>query len=173
MKRTVLVACAVACLFSFGYPYKAKADLGDTYNESKHRYGPPNGTEDNITWWAPKAANQTWIGATFYRDQCVCIYYKPPQGQHIYESEIWRLFLLNSKPGAVWSEYHRDGNDIQYVNQDETLYGDLNLSSGVLRLCYASYLKRNGLLRAPSSDQKERPSVNVGGTETFGGELGQ
>jgi len=75
MKRTVFVIFLIAGLYS-----NALADLGDTYNESKQRYGPPERAEDGITWWAPKGRNTTWIGETFYHNQCVAIYYVPVAG---------------------------------------------------------------------------------------------
>jgi len=151
MKRAVLVACAVAGLFSFGYPYQAKADLGDSYQESKHKYGQPLTIREGIVWWTLRSPNETWVGATFYRNQCVAICYLPSEGQDLVESEILRLFLVNSKPGATWAEYYRDENSVQYSNQDATIYGRLDFPSGCLQICYASHLKRHGLLKSPSS----------------------
>jgi len=172
MKRTVLVTCMIAGLYS-----NAFADLGDTYSVSKHRYGLANRTEDNITWWAPKTANKTWIGATFYRDQCVCISYVPAEGQSISESEIWRLLKVNSRPGAIWSEYQRSSSDAQYVNQDNTLHGKFNFSSGVLTICYTSHLQRQGLLppRSAANNHKSKDKgspLKLDGLDTFNGELG-
>jgi len=173
MKRTVFVIFLIAGLYS-----NALADLGDTYNESKQRYGPPERAEDGITWWAPKGRNTTWIGETFYHNQCVAIYYVPVPGQSISEGLIWRLLTINSKPGAVWNEYQRDSSDAQYRNQDNTLYGKFNFTGGVLRICYTSHLKRQGLLQPPlavnnhrNNKDKESP-IKLDGLDTFSGELG-
>lgn len=156
----------------------ALADLGDTYDDSKRRYGSPNSTKDDITWWTPKGTNATRIGETFYHNQCVAIYYVPAQGQSISESEIWRLLTMNSKPGATWNVYQRDSNGAQYANQDSTLYGKLDHTSGILRICYTSHLKRQGLLQPPfaasnnkKNKDKESP-INLDGLDTLNGELG-
>ena len=173
MKRTVLVICLIA-----GWCGNAVSDLGDTYDDSKHRYGSPNGTKDDITWWTPKGTNATRIGETFYHNQCVAIYYVPAQGQSISESEIWRLLTMNSKPGATWNVYQRNSSGAQYANQDNTLYARFDLPSGILRICYTSHLKRQGLLQPPfaannNKNKKDKGSpINLDGLDTFTGELG-
>ncbi|MBV9873463.1 MAG: hypothetical protein JO025_01930 [Verrucomicrobia bacterium] len=173
MRKTIFVIAIIAGLYS-----NSLADLGDTDNESKKRYGSPERTEDDITWWAPKGANTTWIGETFYHNQCVAIYYVPVQGQSISENVIWRLLTINSKPGAVWNEYQRDSSDAKYANQDSTLFAKFNFTSGVLRICYTTHLRRQGLLQPPlaaanhKNNEDKESTIKLDGFDAFSGELG-
>jgi hypothetical protein len=135
----------------------AKAELGDTYAQSVRVLGRPSGTKSNIVWWRPINENRTWLGETFYHNQCVAVFYTPPAGRNIFESEVWRLLQKNSRPGTIWTQYNRDSEGLEYANGDATLYAKWVFKDGTLRVCYASYLNRHGLLdKQPSED---RPPV--------------
>lgn len=92
----------------------------------------------------------------FYHNQCVMVYYMPAKGRYIYESAIWELLKENSKSGDHWSQYGTDPNgNPEYANGDSSLYGMLIPCAGYnpsLRICYASWLKREGLSRPPAGE---------------------
>jgi hypothetical protein len=151
MKKLFLIPALVASALP------AFADLGDTYAQSVHAYGRPSGSKGTIVWWAPRSSNRSWLGETFYHNQCVAVYYVFTNGYVFAESEIWRVFQLNSRPGATWEQYGSDADGFDYANNDGTLYGKLTRDGHMLRICYKSFLARHGLFTAPS--EPERPPV--------------
>jgi hypothetical protein len=138
----------------------AKADLGDTYAISCHRYGgrgTVNGTW--IVWYA----NGIAVAEQFRNNQCVAIIYHPRAGTSFIEGEIWRTLQFNSNPDDNWSSYHADSNgNIEYVTRSGKLYGKLFVNDSTLRVCYASWLQRHGMLTdgdSNSGDTSDKPPV--------------
>jgi hypothetical protein len=106
-----------------------------------------------------------FIQEMFRHNQCVAIQYTPAPGRYLYESAIWELLQTNSKAGDHWHTYHTDSvGDPEFVNGDGSLYGKYFVTTegkGALRICYATWLKRHGMLgnEDANANPTERPPV--------------
>lgn len=157
--KSIVAAGAVLAGFIV-CPPNANAWLGDTYAVSVRSLGHPDSKTGAILWWRPVSAGKTWLGETFYHNQCVAVFYQPAPGDFIYESELWRLLQTNSRPGTIWEQYGSDSDGLYYRNQERTLFAVVVLSGrlrGGLRICYRSYLDRHGFW--DRSNENERPPV--------------
>jgi hypothetical protein len=152
LKRIAILPVAL-CLC-----YSAKADLGDTYATSCHRYGGRGIVSGNwIVWYA----NGIAIAEQFHSNQCVAIIYHPRAGSSFIEGEIWRTLQFNSNPDDKWFSYRTDSNgNVEYATRTGKLYGKLFVEDGTLRVCYASWLQRHGMLKdGESASNDDKPPV--------------
>jgi hypothetical protein len=131
----------------------AKADLGDSYAISAQRFG-NKGIVDKATQSVNWLGNSqyTTVSEQFHHNQCCAILYIPTRGNHILESEIWRLLQRNVKTNVTWTEYTDPNAPRAWVSSEGTIYAEL-LESGVVRVAYKSWLVRHGLLGVPAMEQ--------------------